>query len=230
MPRLNYTKPPIVEAVIELQFETPWSQEAHGKLQDALMTSYPGKTRHIERDDSFGDPIHVVLLQTETCTEAVGLGVQIPLVAIHSLAPYAGWSRFVERTDAVLRLYDKFVRPRSLLRVSVRYIDRIVLPREAVLADYFTCLPPIPKGMARHMDGFSIVLQTREGGTSTQLAMSSDDPVDGKIVILYDLNIETQPSRPTGITAWKTLASEAHELQREIFENSITERTRRLFI
>lgn len=101
------------------------------------------------------------------------------------------------------------------------------------MADYFRCFPPKPKGMSDVLTGFHVIMQSRDpDGTHTQLAMGSDDPAPtetDKVAVLYDLNVEKWLSEPRDPSSWRELAAEVHDLQRRIFENSITDRTRELF-
>lgn len=234
--RPNYRNPPIVEAIIELVFDGEWSEAAHRDVLEKIEATYDGKSRSAERGDHEGGMTRAVLLETRDGREVIGLGLETMLMTLHALQPYPGWARLVTRVDDAMAYYVSAFKPRGLTRVGVRYLDRFIIPcpEEGVnLQQYLTCVPAAPPGSAQ-MNAFHFVIQGADpDGSITLMTVSSDDQDAHErgrsLPVIYDLNVERTFHEPIALSSWKSVASELHERQHLIFEESITDRMRGLF-
>ncbi len=231
----NYRNPPIVEAALEFVFDSDLSEDAFQQMKSALGALYTGPSKNATRVERDGTGSTAVLLTSENRRDYIGLGIDVAMLTVHTTAPYPGWGNITSRSEAGLKLYAEAYRPRGIKRVSIRYIDRILVPirPQTQLSHYFTCAPSFPQGMAPMMAAFQVALQsTDEQGTSTLLTICSDDHEDAdgdNGPVLYDIIVEKNFEQPVGIGEWMSVADGLHTRQREIFEASITEKTRRLF-
>lgn len=232
----NYRNPPIVEAALEFVFDADVNEGAHQAVKSALGLQYTGETKKATRVERDGAGSTAVLMRAENRRDYIALGIDVAMLTIHTTAPYQGWNNITSRADASLGLYVDAYRPRGLKRISVRYIDRILIPMQpsAKLTQYLTCLPSAPRGMAPIMAAFQVALQSFdvEAGVGTLLTIGSDEreDADGETgPILFDIIVEKTFEPAATINQWIATAHELHARQREIFEASITEMTRRLF-
>jgi uncharacterized protein (TIGR04255 family) len=172
-----------------------------------------------------------MLLATADGKAIVGVGEH--LLSVHVLAPYPGWASFLPRVHEALSVYRELARPEGLALVGVRYIDQIVLPdgADTNLVEYFPCLPPRPESMPLLLDGFHVVTQARDpkDNFTAVLTMASVPSTDHRFAVLYDLNVVRAFERPAPLDEFQQHADFLHARQRRIFEDSITESTRRLF-
>lgn len=242
--RRIYPRPPIVEAVIELRFEggVDWTPEVQACLHDRLRGEYPGTARasqQIELQASMSSDgvatsaratLRAMLFPSADGRRLVGLGKG--LISVHVLAPYPGWEDFSAQASASVSAYLAEVKPDALASAAVRYIDRVKLPANVgPLAEYFVGLPPRPAAMPNQLLAFHVVVQSADpDGTVALHTLSSAPPEqDGGPVVLYDLNLVHPFAPPISIDAWREEVERLHDRQREIFEDSITSKTRELF-
>ena len=140
---------------------------------------------------------------------------------------------FFPRVREALSVYLELARPEGLALVGARYIDQIVLPEggDTNLVEYFPCLPPRPESMPLLLDGFHVVTQARDpkDNFTAVLTMASVPSTDHRFAVLYDLNVVRAFERPASLDELQQHADFLHARQRRIFEDSITESTRRLF-
>lgn len=241
----TYNNPPIVEAVVELRFapSAPWTEHLLASLVEQFRKGYTG-TPH--RRNQFQLQAHVqgeavatasrlsflqMMLPTADGKAIVGVGEH--MLSVHVLAPYPGWASFLPRVREALSIYRDLARPDGLAQVGLRYIDRIVLPdgEGTNLVEYFPCLPPRPESMPSVLDGFHVVTQARDptDNFTAVLTMASVPEADHRLVVLYDLNLVRTFEKPAALDELDLHANFLHARQRRIFEESITESTRRLF-
>ena len=241
----TYNKPPIVEAVVELRFApgVAWTDALLAAVVEQLRKGYPGASQrrnqfelqaHVQGDavaTAGRVSLHQVMLPSDDGKAIVGVGEN--LLSVHVLAPYPGWASFLPRVREALGIYRELARPEGLLLVGVRYIDQIVLPDGAGtnLVEYLPCLPPRPKSMPGALDAFHVVTQARdpEDDFTAVLTMASVPSIDQRFAVLYDLNVVRAFQRPVALDDMDQHADFLHKRQRRIFEDSITESTRRLF-
>jgi uncharacterized protein (TIGR04255 family) len=249
--RRIYPKPPIVEALIEFRFEPRvHPAELATTLRAALGDTYDsGDTRTQDRIDAqvsvspeggvataASRTPHAVFLQSATGHRL--LGCSPGALSIHTLAPYPGWESFILQAREAVAALPALVADGPVLLISVRYIDRIELPREdaSVFSDYIAVMPPRPGPMPSVLSACFYGTQARdaEDGTIAQLTIASAPGASG-VAIQYDLLLQRGGSPPGGplctfsYSSWGPIVDALHVRQREIFEASITDKTRGLF-
>lgn len=255
MPHPLYRNPPIVEAVVALAFApaSEWSSEQVDALKRGLGAEYGGRERvqttHLVQatfapgtvSTSASSAAHRFLLPTRDDRALVGFGENV--LSVHVLAPYPGWDSFRRRIESALDQVRAVRDPGSVVEVAVRYIDRIAVPegtgdgiavgnRGIVVSEYFAAVPPRPPSMPSDLAAYQSVLEALDPqtGTVAALTIATVPPAAGEAyVILYDLNLvqRFEPGRPVA-DVWDTVEA-LHDRQYQIFEESITDKTRGLF-
>lgn len=145
--RRRYRNPPIEEAVCEFRFlpGRDWDLTIPGKLHTKLAEAYPGPPRQqrtteltVEGDGAspggatIRQGISRVHLATADARRLVGVGKD--LLSVHLLRPYqpdeqsGGWNEFRRRITEAVRAYWSVAEPSGVLRIALRYINRIALP------------------------------------------------------------------------------------------------------
>lgn len=244
--RRIYPKPPIVEAVIEFRLVAGHSRDAIlAAVSPTLGPQYPG-ARLVKELIEFSATIspegqgsttrrvpHVTFLRSEDSRRQIGVGQA--LLSSHVLAPYPGWENFIEQTRDAVEALPVEVKEAGASALSVRYIDRIVMPTaEEVVGDYLTVMPSRPASMPEVLSGYHVVTTAIDPRDQTlaQLTVANAPPeADHRQVLIYDLLLQRAgtPLCTLVDTSWTTIVEELHQRQREIFEQSITDRARELF-
>jgi len=157
------------------------------------------------------------------------------VLSSHVLAPYPGWENFIEQTRDAVAALPADVKEAGATSISVRYIDRIVMPTaEEVLGEYITVLPPRPESMPELLSGYHVATTAvdKQNGTLAQLIVALAPPeADHRQVVIYDLLLQRSGTPLCKLVGdeWAAILEELHQRQREIFEQSITDRARELF-
>ena len=247
MTRRIYPRPPIVEAVIDFRFTPGGSGAAMlDALAGALGEKYPGdqkKQQKVElkaelREDSVAAAArrahHLTFLQSGDGLRLVGCGEG--MLSFHVLAPYPGWESFIDQAAEAMAAVGPCLDGQAVQQAAVRYIDRISVPVDdgASFNDILTAMPTRPASMPGLLTGFHFVTQTVEpdDGTLAVLTLTSAPRDDlGRPVVVYDLTVQRAGSPLCSLaeSEWRPLVEALHHRQREIFEDSITDRLRETF-
>ncbi|MDZ8138243.1 MAG: TIGR04255 family protein [Nostoc sp. DedQUE04] len=250
MTRRQYSNPPIEEAVCELRFAPgqAWNFTVPGlfyeKARD-LYTGEPSEQNSIATEFKFSrmqvvspevtltQDLPKFLFPSADGTKLVGVGPN--LLSIHSLRPYEGWDEFSKRIEQALQLYLEVAKPVGITRISLRYINRIVIssPDQAIdLSDYVNIYPQLPDDLPSHISEFVTQAELIYEDIPAKLAitLSDSEPQPGEVVFILDLDIsQAWVEKPL---SFEEVLSNLHELKSregQVFESLITDRTRELF-
>lgn len=243
-----YKRPPITEAVIEIRFAEPLDPADIGKVSSALGSQYPNR-RDIQ---NFGlqvsppppgtrsRPAPQVRVdeqsgQRRTTDDVAQLVLLWPSsFVVAQLAPYPGWDGFFERFARDWRIVKRAIGYRRIVRVGVRYINRIDVPAsEAVIleTDYLAFYPTTPDSLGPFAAyGLQAQFPLTKIGCNLRINSASvPSPLLGHISLVLDIDIgrETEvPQSDDEIFAFLTLIRTE---KNAVFESCITERSRELF-
>lgn len=251
--RRRYKNPPIEEALCEFRFAPgqEWDLTLPGKLHTAIQLEYPGKPRQQNVVEAIlssepGQPTKMemregptrVHLLTANGTRIVGIGQDV--LSIHILRPYqdpqnpdnSGWAEFRPRIVKALESYWKVSKPKGILRIDIRYINKIVIPeKKATIEEYFNWQAPsrkgIPKNVKRFINRFEY--QYEDDVLLRLTHASADRPSAESAAFILDLEVvwktENAVDKATAIGKLEDLRAK----ERTAFEAIITDKTRSLF-
>ncbi|MGE0323694.1 MAG: TIGR04255 family protein [Polyangiaceae bacterium] len=228
MARRIYPRPPIVEAIIE--FRLLGEIEA-SVIVDAIRSELGHEYSESEDTESalVADASFLV-----SRSRLRSIGCARSYMSVHALAPYPGWEEFREQALAAAHALAKGIEGVKAGALVVRYVDRIRLPMEpeAGFSEYFTIFPMRPAALPEALAGFRFDTETRsKEGVIARLTVTSepDDDHDG-MTVGYDLLLLRHGAEwSLSDDSWLPVVEELHVRQREIFEQSITDRMRELF-
>ena len=250
--RRRYKNPPIEEALCEFRFKPgqEWDLTIPGRLHVQLSKDYSGKPQQQKFVDvsldaqkgkppklSYGEGLAKVQLFTENGKRIVAVGQDV--LSIHMLRPYqdphrtnSGWDEFQQRIEQALDVYWDEVQPKGVLWVSIRYINKIVIPKEAVeVVSYLKCALPDVKGLPDHQNSFlSRVGYVYDDGVHLVLAQRSiDAPPPNQVEFLLDIDVIWANTEPVGKDEALAKAVDLRDRERDAFEAVITDKARELF-
>lgn len=249
--RRQYKNPPIEEALCEFRFEPSqeWNLTIPGRLHVKLKEKYSGNPQEQKVVDVSLDPhqkgkppklnysegLEKVQLLTEDGKRIVAVGQDV--LSIHMLRPYqdphrtdSGWGEFQQRIEEALTAYWEEVQPKGVLRVGVRYVNKIVIPEgEVEVASYLNSALPIVDGLPDRVNNFlSRVDYIYEEGVHLVLSQRSfNTPPD--VGFLLDLDVIWENTEPVGKDEALAKANYLRDRERDAFEAVITDKARELF-
>jgi uncharacterized protein (TIGR04255 family) len=241
--RRVYRRPPIDDAVVEFLFrQAPeWDPTIPGRLlvQAPIKQMYAGKPeqQQLMRADAPGPglPGQLVAETRVKFSDVTGtkiLTVGADALSFSSLRPYEGWEQFSRRVADGLSAYEELVGPREVVRVGVRYINRIVIPHVSVeLKDYFSLTLNTPDSFPPEMTGFMVQsTQQYDDGSTLQVRHAPVNGPEGSCAFVMDLDVAWNiKSQPVPISAALPIAELLHSREGDAFEAVITDKTRALF-
>jgi uncharacterized protein (TIGR04255 family) len=149
------------------------------------------------------------------------------------LAPYESWQPFRDEACRLWTRYRKQFEPLSIVRLAVRYINRIDIPGDGIeLKDYFRTSPEVSEDLPQRLAGFFMQLRIPQEDLQGQLLINQTivPPAnEGVVSVVLDVDLfrsDDVPNDEPGI--WRFF-EELHVRKNEVFEACITNKTRELF-
>lgn len=153
------------------------------------------------------------------------------------LQPYPGWNAFQERAEAGWQLFRRFFEPERVLRLGLRFINRIDLPMPGdgtpiVLNDYLTTLPSIAPEIGTNLESFfmRVVIPEEEipaRGIVTQATSGLPEAAAQHLPLTFDIEVYTTVvDSPDEV--WEA-AARLRGFKNRLFFSSFTERAREMF-
>lgn len=147
---------------------------------------------------------------------------------------WVGWAHLRNEARRTWDLYANALGVQAVTKVSVRYINRIVIPGPIVeLTDYFTAPPNVPKNLeyqnlSQFLSRVTVTIPDLHASATITQAPVPDSRLYG-VVILLDIDIIKNERMPSSSEAlWQTL-DRFREIKNSIFEANLTPRAKELF-
>ena len=185
------SKAPIVEAVIELKVRMAGQVDPARFLdfRDQLVEHFP-----VSRDmqyvqsllhfDAEKGPQQVLEtgkagIRLESADQRWVVQARVDGVSISRLAPYERWEALRQQAEAVWPVYIRALNPTTVIRLGVRYINRVELADEVIDFDrVLTVGPKIPPALPQKLTEFfsRIVIPMEEKRATLVLVQAFDPP------------------------------------------------------
>jgi uncharacterized protein (TIGR04255 family) len=239
----KYKNPPVVEALCEIFFmDSKWDAAIPGMFFDGIKNRYPRK-KEVEQ---FAVQVNVSsqiaqpqMMRGNSRIQFVKednsqmIQVERDLLVVNQLQPYPRFEDWQPVIDEMIRRYWELAEPIAIKQLGIRYINRIVIPKNPFnMEEYFRLYPQVPDNLGARHGKFMLRLEIPSQYPGHQLVITfatapSDSPeASAELLDLYDIF-----SAPTSLAIEEVQQHiiEAHANIEAAFENSITQRTRNLF-
>jgi uncharacterized protein (TIGR04255 family) len=246
--KLSLSKAPIVEAVLDMDCDLQPSADLaalKSRAQDCFRDKYPTfqaqlvQQASIEAKPGAAPQMSVGGSRTQALQFLQDQGRQLVQVraggfSFNRLAPYTSLDDYLPEIQRTWQLYVGLASPIQIRRVSLRYINRILLPRAGRLDlnEYLKIGPRLPDEDKLALAGFFTQHVALEESTGHQATMvMASQPAEGdKLPIIFDICV----SNPGVLTPedWPSILASIvslRGLKNRIFGNTLTQRCLRLF-
>jgi uncharacterized protein (TIGR04255 family) len=154
-------------------------------------------------------------------------------LTLNFLPHYVGFSTAMEKLKDHWKLYSELVGGVPVTALSLRYIDRIDIPRDGDTLDldrYFTIVPRIPDGLRAHSSYLQYWLDDGESDVRTKVVWSSIDD-DRTDVWSFALDTETilDPADVSSTEDIWDAFDRMHDLCKHVFNDILTDKCKSLF-
>lgn len=243
-PHRKYRQPPIVEALCELYFEgSEWDDTVPGQFYDQIKAHFPIKRqREIQEaqvmlstagEASAGVKRLPPWMQFVASDESRLIQIGRDVLVVNQLRPYPHFEEWEPMIYSSLEKYRKLANPKGIARLGLRYINRVIIPHgQALMEDYFTVYPQLPKAMGdmhgRFMIRVDLPSQKEGHGVLITFGSAPSEKPD-EIAHLLDLYDTFKPEQSMAFDAVTAQVKIAHENIEAAFEGSITDKLRTLF-
>lgn len=245
MPGQSYNRPPVTEAMIELRFANLIGPNDLEKTRRRFLPSYP-QYQHIRNvgieinipvvpDDSPQARANQEFSHRLTSQDATEIIVLQPSsIAVAQLAPYPGWEIFFPRFVRDWEAWKREVGYLRIIRVGVRFINRIDIPTTNGRIEedqYLSVYPKLPDGFGP-VTGYGIQAQLPMLDVGCNLTINSaavPSPMLGHGSVLLDLDISMEVNVPQKDSDIYELLNRIRIKKNETFEACVTAQAKALF-
>jgi uncharacterized protein (TIGR04255 family) len=149
------------------------------------------------------------------------------------LEPYTTWDEVFSEARRLWAVYVRLAEPAEVIRIAVRYINRLQIPVPAQIGDYLEAPPLVPPPISQQLRQFlcRFVIEDVRRNASAVIVQASE-PLIGPpaITLLIDIdafkeNLAIAPEDPR----MPEMFLQLRDLKNEIFFASITERTAEMY-
>ena len=244
----KYNKSPIAEALIDFKIDPlvpKTSIEAIRNFHDQIKDQFPEfKNRYkFETKIPLGE-------NSKTSTKYVDHGVdgiqfwssdkkevlqyRLDGYTFSRLKPYKAWETHFPKAIDYWKKYLDIIKPQSVKRIAVRYVNQIDIPEIRIkLEDYLTNAPSPPEGLPQDLDQFlTNIIIKKEDGIKARVTRTMQPSPSSSIRILLDIDVFLFVSLSTNKSMEEEVVQQLekmHLFAEEIFERSLTEKTKELF-
>lgn len=242
----HYNKAPITEAVIDLKVTLP-----EGVTVDRLNDIRPYIRDKFPIMSPFYEGIGEIAFQPGEFLTADASQRQIGFwfksedgrqtfqarldgFSFNQQAPYESWEKFSSEAKSFWRLYKDICKPVHVTRVATRYINQLNIPVDGVveLKDYLSTVPEVsPVLSQKTLQSFFMQLQIPQQDLGCMLVINEAlaPPVSPDVVtIILDFDLFRQQSWDSNDEEIWYLLEKLRQRKNEVFEASITDKTREL--
>jgi len=235
---------PITEAILDIQTSLP-AQIALSDLQklyDRIKKKYPEEEQRV----SFESQIKLALAEKKSTTTGMGkidgyrfrspiegkvVQSRLDGFTFNKLKPYESWELFSTEARKMWEYYREVASPVRLNRVSLRFINRIIIPFGTEIGEYFLTVPEISQSLPQVFRSFFLRLEVPdERNISIGIIQMANQPADENgLPIIFDIDaIRNIDILPSDDKLWQCFG-ELRDFKNHIFFNSLTHKALEMF-
>lgn len=245
MTKITYKKPPITQAVIDIEFARSHDSDLVNKFRKKVKDQYDSNDIREDivvdintEDTGENNPIaettkHSVFRYTsDDMTEQ--LLVQESNLVVAQLAPYTGWDDFYNRFSRDWKIWKKVAGHKEVKKIGIRYINRIDVPIEGDLVtfpEYVNLYPNAPHSFGPN-SSFTLNVRYKLDDIDAFLTINSSvvkSPLLNHMSLMLDQDIVKTNEVPQSDDNIFAYIKTVHDVKNNIFEACITNKARKLF-
>ncbi len=155
------------------------------------------------------------------------------LLAVNHLKPYPTWQEFLPLIQQGFDAYCQIANPKGILRIGLRYINRIEVPGQRIeLEDYLEFRPfvgsKLPQDFGSFIVGIQVPYERSRDILRLQLTNAATQ-TPSLVAAVLDLDYFLAQPNQVGIDNVFEWVELAHTHVEEAFEACITDRLRQMF-
>lgn len=160
------------------------------------------------------------------------LQVRIDGFTLNVLKPYENWDPHFEVFMNYWAVYNDRFKPNNVTRIATRFINRIEIPLPFdSFQEYVLNMPPIPTCLPQTFSNFFMQIQVPCNDDFRNAVITETiEPIENSVLpFILDIDVFQELNVSNSIESLTHNFSEIRKIKNEIFENCITDKTRKLF-
>jgi uncharacterized protein (TIGR04255 family) len=148
------------------------------------------------------------------------------------LSPYTSWEQVLPKAAELWASYRDAIKPERVVRLGVRYINRLRLPLPVDLSEYLTSPPVVPQTLPSTIRAYLTRMILHDASTSNSVAVThaSEPSMDqNRIVVLLDVDAFREVDMDPADEGLLEILESLRQLKNQVFFGSITERTAEMY-
>lgn len=242
-----YNHPPITEAILDIKTTLPPEifLSHLQEFQEFVKSDYPVKKerRSFEGGVQFKsgsapefkaspEKVDGFLFHADDGKSIVQ--VRLDGFTFNKLRPYSNWEKFNTEAKRLWTQYVKIAKPSSVSRIALRYINRIELPMPfSDFKEYILTAPEVATGIPQGLAGFFVRLAIpNEDIGATAIVIETIEAIKtdtNKLPLIFDLDVFKSVSMAPDTDKIWVILNQLREYKNQIFDKSLTEKTKELF-
>lgn len=242
----TFRNPPITEALIDIraEFGSNITISDLEKLHEKIKSHYPKKRiRHrwegvIEFKEEEGARAESKDLGPDgyffwSADDKQAVQYRLDGFTFNRFRPYKDWEAMRSEAMPLWDLCVAAVKPLLVTRLALRYINSIDIPEKSFsLEEYFTAPPKVPAGLSQIIEEFlsRIVISFPAMASKAIVTQAIQPPKSPNVTsILFDSDVYREVSLPGNTPEIWQILEELRNVKNDIFDKSLTEKTKELF-
>lgn len=239
----HYQKPPITEAIIDFRVELPTEigvnelNKAHGGEEatypsvEQLHAAF-GQMQVGPQVSAIAGSQHIGYLFRSVDGKQI-YQARLQGFTMSRLAPYESWNTFRDEARRLWDLYCSVAKPSRIVRLAVRYINRIDIPLPLNdFKNYLRTVPEVssdlPQGLAGYLMQLAVPLEDIK--SLTLINETIIEPANQNVVsVVLDIDIFRTADLPADEESTWAFFEELRFHKNKVFEACITDKARELF-
>jgi uncharacterized protein (TIGR04255 family) len=240
--RRTYKNDPIVEALCEVRYlpgTKPWQPLMPAEIYNRTKDSYDGDARQVagieQPNGPFGPGVFgETRLQLGNKPRTRLMSIAPQLFSAHALKPYEpGWTDFKPQILRSRAAFEEVTGCTHIVRIGLRYINRVELPVDGKLDDYFSALvyrsEYLPDQFRSFIDRREYVCEEPDSIMIVTVAtVESTNPAITAVVLDVDA-VWQRPQKPLPAGEFEQVLDNLRQIERDAFEGYITDKLRERF-
>lgn len=239
---MTYPNAPIVEAVLDVQISdtviiNPLVFEEFAKRE---LIGYPNSNKifniqlqisDIQKNEEFNKTKNLLGYIFSNIQNNRKVQFRLDGYSYNMLRPYSNWDDFSENALSNLKKYIDFVKPKSITRIGLRYINRIDLPlEENEFEKYIKYLPPIPSDLPKKYKNlfWRMEVPSNDSISKAIITQTFESIKENSASFIIDIDVYQDEKIDTSESLTERFNS-LRELKNQIFEDLITDNCKTLF-
>jgi len=240
----TYKKAPVVQAVLQLQFQKPISAKHVEKITKKASTFYPSVEPLMDYEISVDPAINggspkMTATRASSRMQAADPSQMFTVgpgqFTTSQLAPYLGWQEFFQRFIRDFNMITKITGHPLFNRIGLRYINRLDVPENIATFDiqkeYLNIYPSVSGKLGQYAGNMvHVEFQNAECDSVVLVNSGLNAPVlINHVSYILDIDIVRTNNIPMKFDDLFNCIEKMRKAKNEIFEELVTDKARKLF-